>query len=120
MYPILVQVSGFVLRLICEPDKVLLLLGILLLLCFLKLVQCLQERVSPLFIKNIGVCHERSGVIPFIVPRQDVEGEEFENLNSRVEVFGSVHAIASMAFRAILEGSREVEVAVGRRRKIGL
>ena len=49
-----------------------------------------------------------------------MEGEEFENLNSRVEVFGSVHAIASMAFRAILEGSREVEVAVGRRRKIGL
>ena len=63
-----------------------------LLFCFLQLVESLEKGFSTLFVENVGIGHKRPCIIPLVVGRQDMKDEQFQYLDSRVEVSWSVHA----------------------------
>lgn len=58
-----------------------------------QLLEGLEEGFAPFFVQVAAVGYEFLGVVPFVVLEEDVQGEELEDADSRVEVSGRVGAV---------------------------
>lgn len=51
--------------------------GFFLFLHLLQFIYGLQERLAPIFVEDVGIANEGAGVVPFVVPREHMKGEQF-------------------------------------------
>lgn len=82
----------------------------------------MEEGFATLFVKNFADADEFAGVVPFVVPQEDVQGVEFEDFDAGVEVARCVGSVGLVwaagawgvwAFLGVLEAVCDVELWSG-------